>query len=623
MMAVGLTVLGTFLLITQPCLSNVFKFLGQSYRENLIRFHEDAQFGNKLILKEYDFIVVGAGAAGATVARRLAEVPEWNILLLEAGGEESLITSIPAIAHYLQFTNYNWGYHTEKELHACKGLINQKCPWPAGKGLGGSTIINNNMYTRGNIKDFDRWAQFGNEGWSYVDVLPYFLKNEDINVPDLKQSPYHGVGGPLPISYPSFKSKLVDAFLDSAPEVGMRVGDYNAPGSHVVFSRIQSTTFGGSRVTSATAYLQENLKNLHILEFGYVTKILIDEKTNTAYGVEFVKNRKKRRVISKKEVIVSAGTFNSAKLLMLSGIGPKEHLESLGIKTIRDLRVGDNLQEHPAFAGLNFVINETISFVPDRVYRNFIGEMIKISQKKSWMMVLPPEGVGYVKTKYNTNAGDVPDIEYIFLPCSIAGESGLGGSIGRRSMGIPDRLYYEMYNGSLAKDSWSIWPMLMYPESRGQVRLRSANPFDKPVINGNFFADPMDLNRIVEGIKMAIELSKTKAFQKYGSRLHQNPMPGCQHLEFGSDRYWECCVQTMTMQMHHQSGTCKMGPAWDRNAVVDPQLKVYGVNGLRVIDCSIMPTITGGHTVAPAYMIGEKGADLVKLSWPTGNNGTL
>lgn len=473
-MTVRLIILGTFLLIAQPCLCNIFNILGQSYRKNLIRFHEDRQFGNKLILKEYDFIVVGAGAAGATVARRLAEVSEWNILLLEAGGEESLITSIPAIAHYLQFTNYNWVYHTEKELYACKGLINQECPWPAGKGLGGSTIINNNMYARGNIRDFDRWAQAGNQGWSFEDVLPYFLKNEDINVPELKRSPYHGVGGPLPISYSPVKSKLLDAFLESAPEVGMRVGDYNAPGSHVVFSRIQSTTFDGTRVTSAKAYLRENLKNLHILEFGYVTKILIDEKANSAYGVEFVKNGKKRRVLAKKEVIISAGTFNSAKLLMLSGIGPKEHLEPLGIKTIRDLRVGDNLQEHPAFAGLNFVINETISFIPDRIYRNIIGEIFKIYEKKSWMLVLPCEGIGYVKTKYNTHAGDVPDIEYIFIPTSIAGESGLGGSIGRRSMGIPDRLYYEMYNGSLNKDSWTIWPMLMYPESRGQVRYSSA-----------------------------------------------------------------------------------------------------------------------------------------------------
>jgi len=469
-MVVRLIILVIVQLIVYPCHSvDIFQFLGQSYRKNLIQFREDPLFGNKVILDKYDFIVVGAGAAGAVVARRLAEVPEWNILLLEAGGEESLVTSIPAIAHYLQFTNYNWGYHTVEELHACKGLINRTCPWPAGKGLGGTTIINNNMYTRGNVRDFDNWAEAGNPGWSYADVLPYFLKNEDINVPELKRSMYHGVGGPLPISYPSYKSKLLDAFLESASEVSMRVGDYNAPGSHVVFSRIQSTTLNGERVTSAKAYLRENLENLHIVEFGHVTKLLIDESTNTVYGVEFVKNKRTRRVLAKKEVIVSAGTFNSAKLLMLSGIGPKEHLDSLGIKTLCDLRVGDNLQEHPAFAGLNFVVNKTVGLVPDRFYRNIFDELFRLYERKSWMSVLPTEGVGYVKTKYNKNIGDLPDIEYIFLPTSLAAESGLGGSIGRRSMGVPDKLYYNMYKGALNKDSWSIWLMLMYPESRGQV----------------------------------------------------------------------------------------------------------------------------------------------------------
>lgn len=466
--------LGFILLIACPCFSiNVFQFLGQSYRKNLIQFREDPQFGNKKILNEYDFIVVGAGAAGAVVAKRLAEVPEWNILLLEAGGEESFVTSIPAIAHYMQFTNYNWGFHTEQELHACKGLINKRCPWPAGKGLGGSTIINNNLYTRGNVRDFDRWAEAGNSGWSFNETLPYFLKNENINIPELKRSLYHGVEGPMPISYPTFKSKLCDIFLESAAQVGMRVGDYNAPGSHVVFSRIQSTTLGGRRVTSARAYLRENLQNLHIVEFGYVTKILIDENTKSTYGVEFVKNKQKRRVIARKEVIISAGTFNSAKLLMLSGIGPKEHLQSLGITTISNLRVGDNLQEHPAFAGLGFVINETISFVPDRLYgniNNIVQESLSVFRDGGgWMSTLPAEGLGYVKTKHNKNTGDLPDIEYIFLPGSMAGEAGLGASMVRRTMGVPDKLYYETFSNSLAKDSWAIWVMLMYPESRGQV----------------------------------------------------------------------------------------------------------------------------------------------------------
>jgi len=469
-MYVSLVVVGIVLQIACPCRSFDFlQYLGRSYRENLIRFREDAQFGDEPIWDEYDFIVVGAGAAGATVARRLAEVPEWNVLLLEAGGEESLVTSIPAIAHYLHFTGYNWAYRTEKEPRACKGLTGQRCPWPAGKGLGGSTIINGNMYTRGFANDFDRWRDAGNPGWSYDDVLPYFVKNEDVNIAELKRSPYRGVGGPLPVSYPPFKSRLLDAFLKSGTETGVPIGDYNAPNVSTVFARIQSTTLNGMRVTAAKAYLQENVDNLHVVEYGHVTRLLIDASTKSAYGVEFVKNRRKRRALATKEVIVSAGAFNSAKLLMLSGVGPRDHLETLGITCVSDLRVGDNLQEHPAFAGLHFTVNETLGFVPDRLLRNGVGELLNVFKRGSWLSSLPMEAVGYVKSKYNGGAADSPDIEYIFMPATVASDAGLGGTMVRRSMGVPDGMYYGTYGAVLNKDAWTIVPMLMYPQSRGQV----------------------------------------------------------------------------------------------------------------------------------------------------------
>lgn len=458
----------------QQCLALHFQalsYLGERYRANLIKLREDPLFGNKPILDEYDFIVVGAGAAGATVASRLAEIPEWKILLLEAGRQESLATSVPAIAHYFQFTDYNWAFKTEEEPNACKGVVNKRCVWPQGKGLGGSTIINNNIYTRGNVRDFDRWAEAGNPGWSYKEVLPYFLKNEDVTIPELKRSPYHGVGGPMPISFSPFKSKLVETFLESAPDVGLRVVDYNDPNSHVGFSRIQGTINYGRRVTSAKAYLRRNMTNLHIVEGAFVTKILIDPSTKVALGVEFDKGKSKRRVMARKEVIVSAGAFNSAKLLMLSGIGPKEHLEPLGINTISDLRVGDNLQEHPSYANLAFTINQTIGLIPDRIYKSGIREAFNFYDGTGWLTTMGCEGLGYVKTKYNTDPGDVPDIEYIFVPMNLAGEEGLGHSLLRRSMAVPDSVHYDLHKGILNKDGWSIWPMLMYPESRGQVRL--------------------------------------------------------------------------------------------------------------------------------------------------------
>jgi len=462
----------TWLISIQQCLTinlNALAYLGERYRTNLIQFREDPLFGNKPILDEYDFIVVGSGASGATVARRLAEVPEWKILLLEAGKQESLATSVPAIAHYFQFTDFNWAFKTEEEPNACHGVVNKRCLWPQGKGLGGSTIINNNIYTRGNVRDFDRWAEAGNPGWSYRDVLPYFLKNEDVTIPELKRSPYHGIGGPMPISYSPFKSKLVETFLESAPQVGLNVVDYNDPNSHVGFSRIQGTINYGRRVTSAKAYLRTNLTNLHIVEGAFVTKVLIDPNTKVTLGVEFEKENRRRRALVRKEVILSAGAFNTPKLLMLSGIGPKEHLEPLGIKTISDLRVGDNLQEHPSYANLAFTVNQTVGLIPERIYKQSIREFFNFFDGNGWLTTMGCEGLGYVKTKYNKDPGDVPDIEYIFIPMSLAGEEGLGNSLLRRSMGIPDSVHYDLHKGIFNKDGWSIWTMLMYPESRGQV----------------------------------------------------------------------------------------------------------------------------------------------------------
>lgn len=473
-----LSVYWSVAVIQRDCLAlnlNALAFIGERYRSNLVPFREDPQFGNKPILDEYDFVVVGAGAAGATVASRLAEVPEWKILLLEAGRQETILTSVPVIAHYFQFSDFNWAFKTEEEPNACQGHVNKRCLWPQGKGLGGSTIINNNIYTRGNVRDFDRWAEAGNQGWSYADVLPYFLKNEDVTIPELKRSPYHGVGGPMSVSYSPFKSKLVETFLEAAPQVGLRVVDYNEPNSHVGFSRIQGTINYGRRVTSARAYLRGNRTNLHIVEGAFVTRLLIDPNTKMTLGVEFEKANRKRRALARKEVIVSAGAFNSAKLLMLSGIGPKEHLEPLGINTLSDLRVGDNLQEHPSYANLAFTVNDTIGLIPDRIYKQVIRESLNFFDGNGWLTAMGCEGLGYVKTKYNTDPGDVPDIEYIFVPMTLAGEEGLGNSILRRSMGIPDSVHYDLHRGIFNKDGWSIWTMLMYPESRGQVRVNMYN----------------------------------------------------------------------------------------------------------------------------------------------------
>ncbi|XP_017301334.1 glucose dehydrogenase [FAD, quinone]-like, partial [Diaphorina citri] len=524
--------------------------------------------------------------SGCVVTNRLTENPDWKVLLLEAGDEENALTDIPETAHYLQFTKFNWNFTTEFQPGACRGLNNERCPWPAGRAVGGASVINNNIYTRGNPNDFDRWLEAGNVGWGYKDVLPYFKKSEDIDVPELKRSEYHGVGGYLNVDYSPYKSKLMDAFLESAPEVGLNLTDYNSPDGNVGFSRIQGTIQFGRRFSASQAFLRPIVErpNFHVMKKARVLKVLIDPNTKRVFGVEFMKNNKKRVVYAKKEVVLSAGAFFSPHLLLLSGIGPREQLEQFNIPVLADLQVGENLQEHPAFASLAFTVNQKVGLVSDRIFSNLAKETIKAFTNQGWTTTLGCEGLGYVRTKYNNYPPGVPDIEYIFVPASLAIEEEKGGSLLRKTMGIPDRTFKELFRDVKNKDAWSIWPMLMYPESRGYVRLKSADPMVYPAVQSNFFQDPLDLLRIVEGIKMVIELSKTNAFQKYKSKLSTRILPACKKHKYGSDDYWGCCVRQLTMQMHHQCGTCKMGPDGDRTAVVDPRLRVHGIKGENVVD---------------------------------------
>uniref|UniRef100_A0A8D9E0E7 Glucose dehydrogenase [FAD, quinone] n=1 Tax=Cacopsylla melanoneura TaxID=428564 RepID=A0A8D9E0E7_9HEMI len=441
-------------------------------------------------------------------------------------------------------------------------------------------------------------------------------------------------------------------------------------------------------MTASKAYLKPIIDrtNLHVIKNSRVVKILIDPISKQATGVELVKNGARRTILARKEVIVSAGAFNSPKLLMLSGIGPKEHLKDLGIPLVQDLRVGDNLMEHVAYSALTFGINSTFSVVTKRLLRQPIRTGVMWIAGQGELTSTGTDGLAWIKSKYNGykqagpevgpvagdsdplfqgndnrirkrdgsvvsgasddcintfnklrlckfdnnvtlneagrrrralvgGASDSADVEVMFIPASFATEGEAEISFLRKTMGVPDDIYKEVYRDVINKDSWSVWIITMYPESRGSVRLASKNPWAPPLINPNFFDREIDVLRIVEGIKFVIKMSETEPFQSIGSKLVDRPIPGCKHLPFGSDEYWVCCVKQLTMQTHHQCGTCKMGPSSDPTAVVDPRLRVYGIKGLRVIDASIMPVLPGGHTVAPTYMIGEKGSDLIKEDW--------
>ncbi|XP_046414122.1 glucose dehydrogenase [FAD, quinone]-like [Neodiprion fabricii] len=566
---------------------------------------------------EYDFVVVGGGSAGAVVASRLSEVPEWKVLLLEAGPDENEITDVPSLSAYLQLTKLDWQYKTEPTGMACLAMKGARCNWPRGKVLGGSSVLNYMLYVRGNRKDYEHWEALGNPGWGYEQALHYFKKSEDNRNPYLAKSPYHGTGGLLTVQEAPWRTPLVVAFVQAGVEIGYQNRDINGE-LQTGFMIAQGTIRRGSRCSTAKAFLRpiRLRRNIHTAMNSHVTKILIDPLTLRALGVEFVRDGKRHIVKARKEVILSAGAINSPQILMLSGIGPKEHLRHIGVPVLMDLKVGDNLQDHVAMGGLTFLVDKPVAIVQDRF--SPIGLTMRYLVEGAGPMTTlgGVEGLAFVNTKFANESGNWPDIQFHMAPASINSDA---GAQVRRIFGLTDTVYDTVYRPIANKDAWTIMPLLLRPRSRGTVRLRSSNPFHKPIINANYFSDPKDVAVLVEGVKIAMKVSEAEVFRQFGSRVYRRKLPGCQHLRFGSDAYWECQIRHISMTIYHPVGTAKMGPRSDRNSVVDPALRVHGVKGLRVIDASIMPTITSGNTNAPVIMIAEKGADLIKSDWLTGN----
>ncbi|XP_050434783.1 glucose dehydrogenase [FAD, quinone]-like [Adelges cooleyi] len=562
----------------ESILVDIFQSLYGQYLQQGISFRENTYLGNKPILREYDFIVIGSGPGGSVVANRLSENYNSSVLILEAGQDESVYTDIPAAAPYFQSTDYNWGYSTEPTENGCLGSENKRCSWPKGKGLGGSSIINYMLYTRGSKKDYDSYAALGNTGWSYKDVLPYFLKSENNSIPEYQNSEFHSNKGNLHVERIKYQTPLVDKFIEAGGELGLRKNiDYTVEPENGI-SRIQATTINGHRMSAAKAYIRpvKNRQNLHVAIFCRVTKILIDPQTKKAIGVEFVKKRKTRRVWAKKEVILSAGPINSPQLLMLSGIGPKEHLEKLGIPVIQDLPVGRNLEDHYGTTGLRFKINRTGVAISEQALSDLLvfDDWFNFGEGP---LTVPGgvEGLGYIKSP----AGK--EVELIFLSLSPTG------------------------------DTFNIVPMLLRPDARGQVTLKDKNPWHWPILHYGYYQNKTDLDTSVYSLKYIVKLvEETKAFKDLGATIYPDPIPECDKLQFKSDDYWACLAKYTITSLHHQCGTCRMGD------VVNNKLQVIGIERLRVVDSSILPHVPRAHLYAPTVMIGEKAADLIKSDWP-------
>ncbi|XP_066156011.1 glucose dehydrogenase [FAD, quinone]-like [Euwallacea fornicatus] len=556
--------------------------------------------------QEYDFIVVGAGSAGCVVANRLSEVPEWKVLLLEAGTEEPEVADVPAFAPTVARSSLDWGSQTQPSAHSCLARRFGRCSWFRGKVMGGSSAINYLIYIRGHPKDYDEWEQLGNHGWSYSDVLPYFIKSEKNRNPEKIEKHHHGFDGYLNVEYLPYQDVNTLALIEAYEELGLSRIDQNA-GQMIGTMLLQHTSKDGKRMSSNVAYIRPiryKRNNLTVQTKSHVLRVLIDPKTKTAYGVEYMKNNRVQRAIARKEVIVSAGAIMSPVILMLSGIGPADHLQQHGIQVIKNLAVGHNLQDHTSTDGVVFALtNYTATTVSSEQMQQDVYTW-RDSHRGPLASTGTLQANAFVQTKYEEEH-DRPDIQYSIDATNV--QNFYTDPILSAETAVLPLAYY---------DGITMRPILLCPDSRGFIRLNDTDPvLGAPLIHANTFYEEIDLRRIVEGVKQSLNLLRTNALQKLGYSLVTTPLPACQHLSFGTDEYWACVAQAYTATIFHPVGTCKMGPAEDSKAVVSPRLKVHGIQNLRVIDASIMPKIVRGNTNAPTIMIGEKGSDLIKEDW--------
>ncbi|XP_071522922.1 glucose dehydrogenase [FAD, quinone]-like [Panulirus ornatus] len=563
---------------------------------------------------EYDFIVVGAGSAGSVVAARLAEVSWWKVLVLEAGGTpppESYVPGLVAIG-YVRGNN-NWDYVTQPQKYGLKNFVGQRATIPHAKVIGGGSTTGGMMYVRGNRRDFDHWASLGNTGWDYNNTLYYFKKAENFLGGDMGVTEeYHGRGGPLAVTPATNMGNLSEAFLQAGLELGYNIIDPNGP-EQLGFSKPYYNIKDGLRSSAAEAYLRPaaSWPNLHILHSATVTKILFN-KEKRAYGVIFEYKGNVYTVEARNEVIMSLGALASPKLLMLSGVGPRDHLQQHGVKVVADVAgVGQNLQDHLNVYGLAWtLLPQTPTDLASLFDTSGVEKYIK-ERKGPYSTPLGDYGSAWVKV---TQTGDpnYPNIQLSLTPASFHSDQGLFMPY---IYGMNKMTYLNYYASIYGHKGFTLMVTLLRPKSRGSVTLKSRNPKDQPNIDPRFLSNGEDLLMLAEGIQVAMRIGKTEALKSHGATFHSRPVPGCEDKTMDEVLYWVCYVEHMASSYWDPAGTCKMGPASDPLAVVDEKLKVRGVSGLRVVDASIMPVIVSGNINAPTIMIAEKAADLIRKDW--------
>ena len=526
----------------------------------------------------YDYVVVGAGSAGCVLANRLSADGRTKVLLLEAGGaDRDIRLRLPIAARPLWFDpRFNWGYASEPEPHCA----DRRIPIPRGKVLGGSSSINGMFYVRGHPRDYDQWRQLGAEGWSYDDVLPYFKRIET----DWRgEGPFHGGSGPLHLTRSASEPHLVESFLAAAERAGFkRSGDSNGAEPEG-FGLPDLTIRRGRRASASAAYLRaaRDRSNLDVAIGAQATRLRLD--CGRAVAIDYLQRGEARTAWAEREIVLSAGAINSPQLLMLSGIGPADALRAHGIAIAVDLPgVGRNLQDHPA-AGMDFACAEPIGFDRELRLDRFAVSLAR------WALCgtgpaagLPVIGNGFLRTRPELERSDI------------------------QMMATSASAFARIWFPGLRKPKGHMFvtrTVLLHPESRGEVTLASADPLAKPKIRFNLLAMRTDLATLRQSIRITRQLFAEPPFAALcGCELAPGP-------DVESDEAIDAYLRRSVGTTFHPCGTCAMGNGLE--AVVDARLKVRGVEGLRVADASIMPTIIGGNINAPVIMIGEKASDLI------------